>query len=240
VTRETDLASAFVEIAESMVTGRDLVDFLHLLCCRAVELLGVDAAGVMLADEDGVLRAVAASSEQTHTLELFALQHEEGVCLDVFRSGRSDQTSTAGTIDRWPHFSKDAVSRGYGWVCGLPLRHGAETLGAMNLFRERDQPLGEEDLRLGQALTDVVTVALLQRRETTQARKHARQMQAALDSRVLVEQAKGMLAERLNVSPDEAFQLLRRHARNTNQKLHAVCSEIVNGGAVALGQFSVS
>src|SRR6195952_2870529 len=126
-----------------------------------------------------------------------------------------------------------AISHGYGWLCGLPLRHGNEVIGALNLFRERDEPLGDPDVQVGQALADVATVALLQRRETTQARRQADQLQAALDSRVLIEQAKGVLAPRLNVSPDEAFIVLRRQARDGNRKLVDLANEIVLGKADA-------
>src|SRR3954452_7342756 len=210
------------------------------MCCRAVDLLEVDAAGVMLADENDRLRAIAASNEDTHNLEVFALQHQEGVCLDVYRSGRPEQTSTAGTTDRWPHFSQLTLEHGFGWVCGIPLRHGNEIIGALNLFREKEEPLGEDDVRLAQALADVATVALLQRRERTQALRHATHLQIALDSRVLIEQAKGVLAERLGVSPDEAFQALRGEARNTNRKLHDLAHDVVHGDADADASFGVA
>jgi transcriptional regulator with GAF, ATPase, and Fis domain len=229
LTRESELTAAFVELAQAAVTGRGLVEFLRLLCRRTVDLLEVDAAGVMLADENDRLRAVAASAEDAHLMEMFALQHQEGVCIDVYRDGKPRQTSTAGTVERWPHFSRLALAHGYGWVCGVPLRHGDEIIGAMNLFRERDEPLGNDDVRLGQALADLVTVGLLQRRETIQARREATQLQAALDSRVLIEQAKGVLAERLRVGPDEAFHALRREARNSNRKLHELAAKIVHG-----------
>src|SRR3954447_21248004 len=121
---ETELAAAFVELAGAVGRGRCLDEFLHLLSCRTIELLEVDAAGVMLADENDRLRAIAASSEDTHHLEVFALQHQEGVCLDVYRSGMPEQTSTAATTERWPHFSRLTLAHGYGWVCGIPLRHG--------------------------------------------------------------------------------------------------------------------
>src|SRR4051794_4883032 len=112
MTRERRLASAFVELAEALVLGEELGDFLHLLSCRAVELLEVDAAGVMLADENDRLRAIAASSEDTHNLEVFALQHQEGICLDVYHSGTAQQTSTARTTDRWPRFSQLTLEHG--------------------------------------------------------------------------------------------------------------------------------
>jgi GAF domain-containing protein len=184
---------------------------------------------VMLADENDRLRAIAASNEDTHDLEVFALQHEEGVCLDVYLAGRPLQTSTAGTTDRWPHFSKLTLEHGYAWVCGIPLRHGDEIIGALNLFRAAEKPLDDDGVRLAQALADVATVALLQRRETTQARRQATQLQTALDSRVVIEQAKGVLAERLGLSPDEAFQKLRQKARSTNRKLHDLARDVIEG-----------
>lgn len=238
VTRQHDLAAAFVDLAAAMVSGAEVFTFLHRLCCHAVDLLEVDAAGVMLADENDVLRAVAASNEDTHLLEMFALQHEEGMCLEVYRVGGAMQSSTVKTLDRWPNFSKLAVDRGYGWVCGIPLRHGGEIIGAMNLFREKDAPLNDDDVRLAQALADVATVGLLQRREATHARKQAKQLQDALDSRVLIEQAKGVLAERLDITPDEAFQAIRRQARNTNRKLHDLAREVVDGNAHLDRQFT--
>ncbi len=236
MSRESDVVAAFVELAETMVGGSDLMEFLHLLSKRAVTLLAVDSAGVMLADEHDRLRAIGASNEDTHLLEMFSLQSQEGVCIDVFRQGTVEQTSMAGTTDRWPNFSPLAMSHGYGWVCGVPLRHGTEILGAMNLFRKVDEPLGDSDVRLAQALADVATVALLQRRETVQARRRAAQLQEALDSRVLIEQAKGVLAERLGTEPDEAFAYLRGQARDSNRKLRDVAHEIVHGGTSGLGR----
>jgi transcriptional regulator with GAF, ATPase, and Fis domain len=231
MTRETRLASAFVELAEALVVGQELGEFLHLLSCRAIDLLEVDAAGVMLADDDDRLRAIAASSETTHLLEVFALQHQEGVCLDVYRQGTSEQASTAGTTEKWPHFSRVTLQHGYRWVCGVPLRLGDEVIGALNLFREKEEPLDDESVRLAQALADVATVALLQRRETMQSRRQAHQLQGALDSRILIEQAKGVLAERLGLQPEEAFEKLRREARNGNRKLLDVAREVVRGTA---------
>jgi GAF domain-containing protein len=237
MTREAEVAAAFVDLAGSMVTGKELFEFLHQLCKRSVALLDVDAAGVMLADEHDRLRAIAASNEDTHLLEMFSLQNQEGVCIDVYRSGTAEQTSTAGTVDRWPNFSRLAIAHGYGWLCGVPLRHGDDILGAMNLFRKNDEPLGDDDVRLAQALADFATVALLQRRESAEARRRATQLQEALDSRVLIEQAKGVLAERLGVPPEEAFGLLRREARNNNRKLNDVAHEVVHGDANELTRF---
>lgn len=236
MTRETKLASAFVELAAALISGTQLDEFLHLLSCDIVALLDVDAVGVMVADENDRLRAIAASDENAHLLEIFALQHEEGVCLDVYRSGRPEQTSTATTADRWPHFSRLCLAHGYAWVGGIPLRHDAEILGAVNLFRRKEEAVEEDELRLGQALADVATAALLQRRETTQARRQAAQLQVALDSRVLIEQAKGVLSERLGLSPEDAFRQLRHEARDRNRRLHDLAREVVGGADVVPGK----
>lgn len=229
--REDQLANAFVELARAMVSGSDVVDFLHLLCCHAVELLDVSAAGVVLADESNKLVAVAASDESTHAIEVFSLQHDEGPCLEAYRTGRRIQVATADVLQRWPSYSRVARRHGYEWMCGVPLRQEPESLGALNLFRTAADPLPESQLRVAQALADVVTISLLQRRETAQARRLVAHLQVALSSRVLIEQAKGMLAERRGLPPDEAFVLMRRMARDANRKLHDVAYEIVHGEA---------
>jgi GAF domain-containing protein len=225
---DADPLASFVGVIEAMVNRPDLVDFLHWICVRSTVLLDIAAAGVMLADEDDQLRVIAASNEETRFLEIFTIQHKEGVCFDVFQTGEAEQVSLAASAERWPKFATVARAHGYRWVAGLPLRYNGEILGTMNLFRGEEKPLSQEDFRVAQALTDVTTLALLQRRETAQARKHAKELQFALDSRVLIDQAKGMLAERLHITPDEAFNLLRRRARDSNRKLRAVADEVVN------------
>lgn len=227
MTRETQLSDAFVELVEAMVSGGDVLEFLHLLCCHATRLLDVTAAGVMLADENNRLVAVAASDERTHSLELLSMQHAEGPCPEAYRTGKRLQTATDDVLDRWPSFARSVREQGHDWICGVPLRHGNETLGALNLFRAGADPLPETQLRVAQALADVVTVSLLQRRETAQARRLVASLKVALSSRVLIEQAKGILAERHGLPPDQAFELLRRQARDRNLKLHDVAREVV-------------
>jgi GAF domain-containing protein len=225
--RETQLAEAFVELADAMVSGRDVIDFLHLLCGYAVTLLDVSAAGVMLADEADKLRAIAASDEGTHMVEVLALQHEEGPCLDAYRSGEIVQASSEVAARRWVRYYQLAAGQGYRWMCGVPLRRNGETLGAMNLFRQADSELPELHLKLAQALADVATIALLQRREGAQTRRLAANLRIALDSRVLIEQAKGALAVQRGIPLDAAFAHMRAQARDSNRKLHDVAAEIV-------------
>jgi GAF domain-containing protein len=228
VTRETQLADAFVELAGAMVSGRDVIEVLHLLCTHAVTLLDVSAAGVMLADESDHLHAVAASDERTHLLEILALQHEEGPCVEAFRTGAIVPASATQAGERWPGFYSAAAARGYQSFYGIPLQIAGEMIGAMNLFGKNDAGIADNELRLAQALADVVTIALLQRRERTQTRKLATNLQTALTSRVLIEQAKGALAQRLGIPPENAFELLRTQARDSNRKLNDVAHDIIN------------
>ncbi len=234
MSRETQAVSAFVELTEAMLLGGEIADVLRLLCTKAVALLQVTAAGVMLADEHDDLRAVAASDERTHLMEMFAIQHEEGPCREAYRTGIVQQLPVSAAADRWPKIARLSAAAGYRFLCGIPLRQDTVVLGALNLFRETDEPLPEDDLVLAQALANIVTLTLLMRRETAQARDLAGHLQNALHSRVLIEQAKGALAERLGVSPDEAFERMRGQARDTNTKLLDVAAQIVGSAGPAV------
>ena len=220
---DTDLLSdTFVELADTMVADFDIIDFLHLLTDRAVRLLAASAAGVVLADPRGELRVAAASTEQAGLLELFQLQNDEGPCLECFRTGRPvTAAGLAGATQRWPRFATAAAQAGFAAVEALPMRLRDQVIGALNLFRAEPGPLGTADLRIGQALADVATIGLLHERNVRRRETVAEQLQAALNSRVVIEQAKGKLAERLGIDMDRAFAMLRDYARNTNQRLTA-------------------
>src|SRR5690349_7108369 len=228
---DTDLLSdTFIELADTMVADFDVIDFLHLLTDRSVALLAASAAGVVLADPRGELRVAAASSEQAELLELFQLQNDEGPCLECFRAGRPvTAADLADAAPRWPRFAAAATQAGFGAVEALPMRLRDQVIGALNLFRAEPGPLGTADLRIGQALADVATIGLLHERNVRRRETVAEQLQAALNSRVVIEQAKGKLAERLGVDMDRAFRMLRDYARNTNQHLTDVARDFVNG-----------
>jgi transcriptional regulator with GAF, ATPase, and Fis domain len=224
------LSDTFVELADTMVAEFDVIDFLHLLTDRSVALLGASAAGVVLADPRGELRVAAASSEEVGLLELFQLQNDQGPCLDCFRSGRPvTADDLTGPCQRWPRFAEAAARSGFRTVEALPMRLRDQIIGALNLFRAEPGPIDPADLRIGQALADVATIGLLHERNVRRREAVAEQLQAALNSRVVIEQAKGKLAERLTVDMDRAFNMLRDYARNTNQHLTDVARTLVEG-----------
>jgi len=236
------LSDTFIDLADTMVADFDVIDFLHMLADRSTRLLTVAAVGVLLADPRGQLRVAAASSDAAGLIELFQIQNDQGPCLDCFHTGRPvTATDLTGPEQRWPRFSAAATQAGFGAVHALPMRLRDQVIGALNLFSAQADPLSQDDLRIGQALADVATIGLLQERNVRRAETLAEQLQAALNSRVVIEQAKGRLAERLGLDMDQAFALLRQHARNTNQRLTDVAHQVIDSPtadfpALATGQ----
>ena len=223
------LSDTFVALADTMVADFDIIDFLHMLTDRSSRLLSASAAGVVLADPRGQLRMAAASSDEAGLIELFQAQNDEGPCLDCLRTGQSvTATDLAGPAQRWPRFAAAATSAGFGTVNALPMRLRDQVIGALSLFSAGNTPLGQEELRVGQALADVATIGLLQERNVRRAETLAEQLQAALNSRVVIEQAKGRIAERHALDMDQAFRLLRQHSRNTNQRLTDVARYVID------------
>jgi transcriptional regulator with GAF, ATPase, and Fis domain len=234
------LSDTFVELTDTMVAGFDVIDFLHRLTDRSVQLLDVSAAGLLLADPRGELRVVAASSEAARLLELFQLQNDEGPCLDCFRSGQSVQAADlAAVAPRWPRFAPAAGQAGFGAVQALPMRLREQVIGALNLFRAGPGAFDPADVRVGQALADVATISLLQERSMRFSDTLNEQLQTALNSRVIIEQAKGKLAERLGLDMDQAFNLLRESARAQNRRLSDLAQAFVDG-TEALAWLNVS
>jgi GAF domain-containing protein len=223
------LSDTFVGLADTMVADFDVIDFLHMLTDRSVRLLTASAAGVVLADPRGALRVAAASSEAAELVELFQIQNDEGPCLDCFRTGRPvSATGLAALGARWPRFAAAAAQAGFDAVEALPMRLRDQVIGALNLFRAGPGPFDPADLRIAQALADVATIGLLQEQYVRRSEALAEQLQTALNSRVIIEQAKGKLAERLGTDMDHAFGLLREYARNTNQQLTDVARTFVD------------
>ena len=226
------LSDTFVELADTMVADFDVIDFLHLLTDRSVRLLAASAAGVVLADPRGELRVAAASSEEAGLVELFQLQNDQGPCLDCFRTGQPiSAADLTGPDQRWPRFAQAATRAGFRTVEALPMRLRDQVIGALNLFRAEPGPFETADLRIAQALADVATIGLVHERNVRRSETVAEQLQAALNSRVMIEQAKGKLAERYGINMDRAFTMLRDYARNTNQHLTDVARDFVTGGS---------
>src|SRR6266487_19927 len=224
------LSQTFVELTDTMVAGFDVIDFLHMLTDRSVQLLDVSAAGLLLADPRGEMRVVAASSEAARLLELFQLQNDQGPCLDCFRSGKAVHVADLNdTAARWPRFGSAALQAGFAAVQALPMRLREHVVGALNLFRASPGDFLPADIRIGQALADVATIGLLHERSMRHSDALNEQLQTALNSRVVIEQAKGKLAERLGVDMDQAFALLRDHARASNRRLSDLARAFIDG-----------
>ena len=230
------LSETFVELTDTMVADFDVIDFLHMLTDRSAQLLEVAAVGLLLADPRGELRVIAASSEAARLLELFQLQNDQGPCLDCFRSGQpvsaADLTAEAR---RWPRFAPAARQAGFAAVQALPMRLREQVIGALNLFRADPGALAPAAIRVGQALADVATISLLHERGMRHSDILNEQLQTALNSRVIIEQAKGKLAERLGVDMDQAFTLLRDRARTGNRRLSDLARAFVDGTETLTG-----
>ena len=226
---EIQLADVFVEMADTLVDDFDVIDFLHVLTERCVQLLGVSAAGLLLTDQRGTLQVVAASSERTRLLELFQLQTDQGPCVDCFHTGQPVSVADLPLAGRWPRFTAAAAEVGFAAVHAVPMRLRTEVIGALNFFDANPGALDEGKLRIGQALADVATIGLLQQRAIHRRDLVTEQLQTALNSRILIEQAKGVLAERLHVDVAEAFAMLRSGARAHNRRLSELAQAIVDG-----------
>jgi hypothetical protein len=222
------IAETFVELADTLVTDFDLVDFMHLVTVRTQQALGVEAVGLLLADNHGGLNVVAASSEQARLLELFQLESAEGPCLDCYRTGQPVSCPDLSTeSNRWPRFVPKALDSGFAAVHALPMRLREEAIGGMNLFTAARGGLDAELLAVGQALTDVATIGLLQERAIRQRDLLTQQLQTTLNNRLTIEQAKGVLAQRGGITIDEASQLLRTYAHSRHQKLVEVADALM-------------
>jgi transcriptional regulator with GAF, ATPase, and Fis domain len=228
--RDHALADTFVMLADTLVADYDVLELLDQLMTASVELIGVTAAGLLLDDQRGNLQVVASSSEETRLLEIYQLQNNEGPCLDCVRTGAAvTSQEIAAEAERWPLFAPRAAEAGFTSVAAVPMRLRDDVVGALNLFQSGDVEIGADKRRLGQAFADVATIGILQRRTVHRSAVLAEQLQYALNSRVVIEQAKGIVAERHQVDMGVAFDGLRRFARDHNLKLTDAASGVVAG-----------
>jgi GAF domain-containing protein len=230
MSRETLLARTLVELADTLVADFDVVDLLTRLADRCIEVLDVEAAGLMLAAPDGDLRVMASSSEAMRVLELFEVQAQEGPCFDCYRTGQLvlNQDLVAANV-RWPRFAPEALAAGFLSVHALPMRLRGTIIGALNLFHVEPGEMRPADVDAAQAFADVATIAILQHRAALEAQTLTEQLTHALNSRVVIEQAKGMVAERAGLDMEQAFATLRNHSRRNNLRLVDVATEVIGG-----------
>lgn len=234
MSREARVADVFVELADSLLTDFDVTEFLTALASGVVELLPVDSAGVLLARPDGSIRVVAASSEEAELLEMYELQNGAGPCLECHRTGEPIVNASVSSADaRWPGFGAAARAQGFVLVHALPLRYGDRLIGTLNMMAIREDVLRPDDSKLARALADVATITLLQHRAMVDSDKQTAQLSSALTSRVVIEQANGVLAEAGSVDMETAFRALRRHARDRNLRLASVAASVVDHSITA-------
>lgn len=214
------LMEVMVEIADTLVDDFDLMAFLYTLTVRTAELLDASEAGLMISGGDGQLQFVAASREVAETLELFQQQVHEGPCLDAFRTGTAvTNVDLSSSADRWPAFAPRAMEAGFAVVHAFPMRLREQVIGALNVFTAADRVLPAHELAVVRGLADVATISLLQERALRRATLLTEQLQLALSSRVLIEQAKGALAQVHGTDVETAFEMLRSYARRHHQRL---------------------
>jgi GAF domain-containing protein len=222
------LATVFVDVADTLVDDYDVIEFLQMVTDHTADLVGASDVGLLLADQRGRLQFMAASNENVRALELFQVQNQEGPCLDAFKSGRpvvNADMQEAGA--RWPLFAPRAATAGFRSVHAIPMRLRSEVIGAMGVFRTDLGRLEDADVKIVQALADVATIGLLQERAVRRAESLSEQLQSALNSRVVIEQAKGAIAQFRGVTIDDAFTLLRSQARGSQRLLGEVAQAVL-------------
>lgn len=226
------LSDVFVEVADTLVDDFDLIDFLHNLTDHAAAICDALATGILLADQHGTLQYMAASTEQAKLVELFQLQNSEGPCFDCYRTGEPIINSDLSVAeDRWPAFAPRALEAGFGSVHAIPMRLRSQIIGTLNIFGRDNGHFDQADVRIVQALADVATIAILQERNVHRAETLTEQLQGALNSRITVEQAKGVLSTLRGVDTDQAFALMRTHARETRRRLADVATAVLTDPA---------
>ena len=229
------LAQTFVDLADNLVDDYDVFDLLNLLVERCSDLMEVSAAGLLFADGQDLLQVAASSSESARLLDLYQLQNEDGPCFDCYRSGEPVPAVLSEASSRWPTFAAAATSEGFMSVLALPLRLRDRVIGALNLFDTREEGVFDPaTVKVGQAMADVATIAILQGRLSEKRALLNEQLQLALTSRVTIEQAKGVLSASLDIDMEEAFALLRQRARDERRRLVEVAEESVHARSADL------
>jgi len=226
--REQQLTEAFVSLADTLVTDYDVVDLLQNLVDTSADLLNSEAGGLLLADELGELAVVASTSEETRLVELLQLDTGMGPCVEAFETGQVlEVVDIEETGDRWPVFVREALAQNFRAVLAVPMRLREDTIGTLNLFRSTPGPFGPTDVVVARGLADIATIGILHERAVRESDIARAQLQHALNSRVVIEQAKGVIAQVRMVGMDEAFRILREYSRNHNVPLRDVASLVV-------------
>jgi GAF domain-containing protein len=225
--RETRISAAFVALADTLTTEFDVVDLLHTLVQQSVEILDMRAGGIMVADGAGELQLMASTSEAATLVEVMQLAAASGPCIDCFKNGAAVSVSDIeDVVSRWPEFSGAALAQDFRSVLATPMKLRGRVIGTMNLFGATAAEVSARDAAVAQALADVATIGILQERLIREGNLIEEQLQHALDSRIMIEQAKGVIAHSLSLSMDDAFGLLRKYARDGNLTIRSVAKRV--------------
>lgn len=228
--RDQGVRETFVELADTLASDYDVGEFLHLLVHRCQSILSLTTAGVLVETPEGDLSLAAATSAGMLRLARAEIDQRDGPCYQAYRSVEPVIShDLREERDRWPKVIDEALELGVRAAYAFPLRLRGDCIGALNLYRDVPGAFLDDDIQLGQAFADVATIGILQERKVDHAERRADQLQRALDSRTLIEQAKGITAERNGIGVGEAFERLRNHARSNNRKLRDVCNDVING-----------
>jgi len=223
------LLETFVKLADTLIDDYDVVDLLQFLVDTCRDVLDTTAAGILLADARGDLEVVASTSEASRLVEMMQLSAEEGPCIDSFRSGQRVSVPDIETSkDEWSQFRGSALAQGFRSMDALPLRLRDATIGTLNLLRSAPGAAPEESISAAQAFADVATIGILHERTLRESAILSEQLQAALNSRIIIEQAKGVVSHTRGVSIDEAFTLMREYARSHSMGLSIVAARLVD------------
>jgi transcriptional regulator with GAF, ATPase, and Fis domain len=228
------LAEVMVGLADSLRPEHDVSDTMARLVEAATSVTDAVDAGILLADEHGVLHVMASTGERASEVEEMQLGTEEGPCLEAYSTGTPVEIADFEQVrERWPRFVQTAEGRGFRAAHAVPLTLRGRHLGAMGLFFDRPESLDDRAAALVQAMAQVATIAVIQQRTIREGADLAAQLQYALDARVLIEQAKGLLASSHGVSVDEAYGLLRDRARREQTRVRDLAEQLVNGNTAA-------
>lgn len=228
-TREQRINEAFVKVAGTLMEQYDVVDLLSALVEECTDLLDIQAGGLLIANNLGELELIASTSEEAEFVEVMQLAAGAGPCVDCFETGVQvsvgDIEASAG---RWPEFEKAALRKGFRAIHATPMRIRGSIIGSLNLLGTRPVVLSERDAALAQALADVAVIGILQERSLRDVNFVNEQLQLALDTRILVEQAKGVLAQQEKLTMDEAFTALRNYSRVNGTSLRTSARDLIN------------
>jgi GAF domain-containing protein len=225
---DSNLLAVLRQFASRMADRSEVTDVLYELCDHAVTVLDAAGAGVSVVNSSGELRFVTATNQAVVEIERVQAKHQQGPCVEAFHSGHTWVVTNAAELDQWPAYRDAATQLGFISVAGVCLALNGRSVGALNVYAAEERSWSEETLEAAQVLADIATSYVLRAGELAQAQQLNGQLQNALDSRVIIEQAKGMLASNHRVSVDEAFERLRNHSRQNNVPLRVVAQAVVS------------